>query len=291
MTFILGVTLAAGLLLVLAPWLWRTGVVGASGADVGVGAVPSAATRLLADAGLPGVRPRALIATSALAALIAAAVVWLFIGVPALAVVAAVAAGAGPILWLRHRRATRIASRRGLWPDVLDHLVASVRAGMSLPDAVGSLGASAPAMLRPAFAAFERDFAASGHFSSSAERLKSALADPVADRIVETLRMAREVGGTELTTVLRSLSASVRAEAALRGEVEARQSWVRNAAVLGVVAPWVVLALLAARPEGARAYSSPEGVVLVVGGALISVVAYRLMLRIARLPEQRRWFA
>ena len=30
---------------------------------------------------------------------------------------------------------------------------------------------------------------------------------------------------------------------------------------------------------------------IAVGGALISVVAYRLMLRIARLPEQRRWFA
>lgn len=290
MTLLLGLTLAAGVLLVFAPWLWRASGRGSRSAEAG-GAAGGAAARLLADAGLPGVRPRALIVACVLGALIAAAAVWLCIGVPALVALAAAAAGVAPVLWLRRRRTIRIASRRGLWPDVLDHLVASVRAGMSLPDAVGSLSVSAPAMLRPAFASFERDFAASGHFTSSATRLKITLADPVADRIIETLRMARDVGGTELTTVLRALSTSVRAEAALRGEVEARQSWVRNAAILGVVAPWVVLALLAMRPEGARAYSSPEGVVLVVGGALVSVVAYRLMLRIARLPEPRRWFA
>ena len=129
---------------------------------------------------------------------------------------------------------------------------------MSLPDAVASLADSAPAELRPAFAAFARDVAASGHFDSSAQQLKSALADPVADRIIETLRMARQVGGTELTPVLRALATSVRADATLRAEVESRQSWIRGAAVLGVAAPWVILALLAMRPEGAKAYGSPR---------------------------------
>ena len=99
------------------------------------------------------------------------------------------------------------------------------------------------------------------------------------------------MGGTELTTVLRALSSSVRADAALRAEVEARQSWVRGAAVLGVTAPWVILGLLALRPEGAQAYGSPEGVVLIVVGAVMSVVAYRVMIRLGRLPEPRRWFA
>jgi tight adherence protein B len=44
------------------------------------------------------------------------------------------------------------------------------------------------------------------------------------------------------------------------------------------------------RPEGARAYGSPEGVVLILAGAAVSFVAYRIMLRIGRLPEPRRWF-
>ena len=287
MTLVLGAALAAGLLLVASPWLWRSGATGGAKHPP----LASRLARLLADAGLARVRPRVIVAASVLVAVLAGAIAWLVIAVPAIAALAAVAAGSAPTFWLLRRRAALVRSRRALWPDVIDHLIASVRAGMSLPDAVSSLALTAPAVLRPAFAAFERDFAASGHFDSSAARLKAVLADPVADRIIETLRMAREVRGTELTTVLRSLGASVRAEAAIRGEVEARQSWVRNAAVLGVVAPWVVLGLLAMRPEGARAYSTPEGIALVIGGALISFVAYRLMLRIGRLPEPRRWFA
>ena len=102
--------------------------------------------------------------------------------------------------------------------------------------------------------------------------------------------MARQVGGTELTPVLRALATSVRADATLRAEVESRQSWIRGAAVLGVAAPWVILALLALRPEGAEAYGSPEGVVLILTGAAVSFVAYRVMLRIGRLREPRRWF-
>ncbi|HET6300966.1 MAG TPA: type II secretion protein F, partial [Microbacterium sp.] len=34
-----------------------------------------------------------------------------------------------------------------------------------------------------------------------------------------------------------------------------------------------------------------EGVALILGGAIVSVVAYRLMIRLGRLPEPRRWFS
>ncbi len=73
--------------------------------------------------------------------------------------------------------------------------------------------------------------------------------------------------------------------------MEARQSWIRGAAVLGVAAPWVILTMLALRPEGAEAYASPAGMALILAGAAVSFVAYRVMLRIGRLREPRRWFA
>lgn len=285
MTALWGAVLAAGILLAVSPWVWPRS------AGPAPRRTDDRTSRLLAEAGFAQVSPMKLVVACCACAVLAGAVVWVFLPVAALAIVATAAGGGAPVLWLRARR-TRIArSRRGLWPDVCDLLIASVRAGMSLPDAVASLSDSAPTALRPPFAAFARDLAASGHFSSSSVRLKAALADPVADRIVETLRMARDVGGSELTPVLRALSASVRADAVLRAEVEARQSWIRGAAVLGVVAPWAILALLALRPEGAEAYSSPEGIVLILAGGAVSFVAYRIMLRIGRLPESRRWFA
>ena len=283
MTFVWGAVLAAGLLLVVSPWVWPARE--PKPTATGTGRV----SRLLESAGLTRVPPAGLVAASVLSSVFLTAIAWLLTQVAALAIVAAIAGGVAPFAWLRARRSRLVRSRRALWPDVCDLLIASVRAGMSLPDAVASLADSAPAPLRPPFAAFARDVAASGHFDSSAQNLKLALSDPVGDRIVETLRMARQVGGTELTPVLRALSASVRADAALRAEVESRQSWIRGAAVLGVAAPWVILALLAIRPEGSRAYSSPEGVALILAGAAVSFVAYRIMLRIGRLPEPRRW--
>ena len=120
--------------------------------------------------------------------------------------------------------------------------------------------------------------------------LKARLADPVADRILETLRMSREVGGTELTTVLRNLASSLRSEVAMRAEVEARQSWIVNAARLGVAAPWIILLMLSTRTEAASAYNTSTGVVVIVAGLVVSIVAYRLMLALGRLPEERRWF-
>lgn len=284
MRVLLGAMLAAGLLLCLSPWMWtrrsRPPVVERRGR----------LARLIEEAGLGALRPRTWGSAIIGAAVAAAAVVWLLTGIPILAVLAALAAGSAPVAFLRARRVRVRRVRRQVWPDVCDLLVASIRVGLSLPDAVAGLSDSAPTVLRPAFTVFARDLRATGRFESSLDRLKSTLADPIGDRIIETLRMARQVGGTELTNVLRALSTSVRTDAALRGEVEARQSWIRGAAVLGAVAPWVILGLLVMRPEGASAYGTPEGVLVICVGAVVSVVAFRIMIRIGRLAEPRRWF-
>jgi tight adherence protein B len=286
MTVLWGAMLGGGLVLMVSPFLWPR-VAGRTARRARRGPL----SRLLAEAGLAHVAERTILLAGAGCALAGGAVAWLGTGVGTLALLALAAGASAPVVWLRARRARLLRVRRALWPDVCELLIASVRAGMSLPEAIASLSVSAPPALRRAFARFESDLSASGHFDSSADRLKTALADPMGDRIVETLRMARQVGGTELVPVLRALSASVRADAALRAEVESRQSWTKGAALLGAAAPWVILALLALRPEGAVAYSSPSGGGLVLGGAVVSLVAYQAMIRIGRLPEPRRWFA
>jgi tight adherence protein B len=114
------------------------------------------------------------------------------------------------------------------------------------------------------------------------------LADPVGDQVVEALRVAREVGGGDLGRLLRSLSTSLREEARTRAELESRQSWTLNGARLAVAAPWLVLLLLCFQPAVIHRYASPSGVLVIAGGAVTCVVAYRLMLRLGRLPEERR---
>jgi tight adherence protein B len=90
---------------------------------------------------------------------------------------------------------------------------------------------------------------------------------------------------------LRELADQVRRDRNLRREVEAKQSWVRVAARVGVAAPWVVLVLLSFRSEAANAYNSPVGVGLIVCGLALSIVAYRLMISLGRSPVAARVFA
>ncbi|MCW4386584.1 type II secretion system F family protein [Salinibacterium sp. SYSU T00001] len=282
---VLGGLLGAGLLLVAAPFLW----------PVRERARPRlrALERLrehLTLAGLPSVTPATFIAVTLVVGLVAGALTLAIVPVLALALTAALAAAAIPFVVVSWRSRARRRHYRSLWPDVVDHLVSAVRSGLSLPDGLSALASVGPAGTRSAFAAFERDYEATANFAYCLDQLKLRLADPVADRILETLRMSREVGGTELTSVLRGLSAYLRQESAIRSEVEARQSWVVNAARLGAAAPWVVLLLLAGRPEAAAAYNTPGGAVLIVGGLAVTLVAYRIMLAIGRLPEEQRWF-
>ena len=61
-----------------------------------------------------------------------------------------------------------------------------------------------------------------------------------------------------------------------------------SAARLAVAAPWVVLLLLATQSTTLAAYDSPAGSAILLCGGAVCVVAYRVMLRIGRLPEDVR---
>ncbi|WP_459645637.1 type II secretion system F family protein [Kineococcus sp. NUM-3379] len=243
---------------------------------------------LLAEADLHPVAPAALLGACAVcgtAGLLVSAVAG---GVWAVAVCFGAMAGWAPLAAVRWRARSRRVQVRQLWPDVVDNLASAVRAGMSLPEAVAALGERGPRELRPAFTRFGVRYRASGSFEAELDVLKEELADPVADRLLEALRLTRQVGGGDLGRLLRTLAAFLRDDARVRGELLARQSWTVNGARLAVAAPWVVLALLATRPEALRAYDSAAGAAVLGGGAAASLVAYRLMLLLGRLPQERR---
>jgi tight adherence protein B len=282
---ILGGALGIGVLLVLSPLLWPARQTTTSKRR------PLDSTRdALALAGLGGVPVPVVALVCLVLAMLGGALAHAVFQIPVLTVVAALLGAALVPILVTSRAARRRAANRAVWPDVVDHLVASVRAGMSLPDSVAALADLGPAATRGAFAAFEADYRRNGNFSLCIDRLKVALADPIADRILETLRMAREVGGTDVTAVLRGLAGYLREDAALRAEVIARQSWIHNAARLGVAAPWLLLLVLASRHETLVAYDSAAGAMLILVGVVVTFVAYRAMIALGRLPEERRWF-
>ena len=249
---------------------------------------PDRLRELIVQAGIEGVTPRQLLGASGV---LGAVVFVLVLGtsqVPVIAALFGCFAAVTPFLLVRRRRTRRSVELREVWPEAVDNLASGVRAGLSLPEALSQLGVRGPLQLRSAFSRFGEDYRATGRFGESLDTLKSNLADPVGDRVVEALRMAREVGGTDLGRLLRTLSTFLREDARTRAELETRQGWTVNAARLALAAPWVLLLLLSSRPAAVAAYNTGAGaVVLMVGGA-VSLVAYRVMLRIARLPTEGR---
>ncbi len=246
---------------------------------------------LLARAGFGEVSPRSLVGACVGAFAVTSFVMAAVSGVLAIGVVLGLMTAVLPIAVVRGRALRRLREHAELWPDVVDNLASAVRAGLSLPEALVQLGERGPEGLRDPFVRFDRDYRATGRFDESLDLLKGRLADPVGDRVVEALRIARDVGGGDLGRMLRALSGFLRDDLRTRGELESRQSWTVNGARLAVVAPWAVLLAMSFQREAVARYASPTGALVLVVGAVLCVVAYRLMLWIGRLPTERRILA
>lgn len=193
-----------------------------------------------------------------------------------------------PYLSLNVKR-SKIQNARGkAWPHVVDNLISGVRAGMSLGETLTKVATSVPPSLQTPFAHFVLDYHARGNLDGSLAMLKNELADPIADRIIEALRLAAQVGGNDLVALLEDLGSMIRAEERTRAEILARQSWTVTGARLAAVAPWLILAMLLAKDQTLEIYATPTGGVILTSGAVVSVVAYLLMLRFGRLNRVPR---
>ena len=196
-----------------------------------------------------------------------------------------------PGLWRSARARRRREELRDVWPEVIDDIVANVRVGLPIGESLALLSVRGPEVMRPAFTQFAQHLRADGRLDPALDELKGTLADPMTDRILEALRLAHNLGGRDLATTLASLASLVREDNRARGELLARQSWTVNGARLAAVAPWIMLLLFSTRPGAIGAFTSPTGVAILVIGFVLTLVAYWLMLRLGRLPEEQRIFA
>ncbi|WP_062203998.1 type II secretion system F family protein [Demequina salsinemoris] len=279
----LGLVLGAGVFLV---W-WSMWVPDARAPEVAVAWTDRLRDDLV-QAGAQGVGPGGLVGTTVGVGLVVAVIGAGVTGSLAIGLCFGVIAARGPFALVRSRARARRSRMREVWPEAVDNLASGIRAGLSLPESLGQLGERGPEALREPFTAFARDYRSTGRFSDSLDALKGRLADPVADRIVEALRLTREVGGTDIGNLLRTLSHFLREDARTRGELEARQSWTVNAARLAIAAPWVVLLMLASQPQNAEAYDTALGTFVLAAGGAVTFLAYRLMARFGRLPQEQR---
>jgi tight adherence protein B len=243
----------------------------------------------LDEAGIEKIDARVLLAGGVFGGALSGLLVVVLIPIPTLGVIAACVVPLAGFAYLKRLKAQRATRLRRAWPGVIDHLRAGVRSGHDVAGALTALPDSLPGDISGPVTAFDRDISRRLGTDEALGELGRRLADPVADRIVEVLRMAHEVGGVNLPGVLLELQKSVRIDIAVREDAHAKQSWIRSASVLAVCAPWAVLLLIGTREATLGAYQSPEGAGILLVGAIVSAVAFGMMKKIGSLPTQQRW--
>ena len=175
--------------------------------------------------------------------------------------------------------------------EALDGVVSGLRAGLGVGESLAGLAEHGPDAMRAPFARFADRLRATGRLDPALDGLKREMADPVADRVAEAMRLASRLGGHDLAGMMEALSRSLRMENRARGELLARQSWTVNGARVAAAAPWAVLALLSTRPRTVEAFSTSAGTFVLLGGLAATAVAYALMARLGRLPSEPRVLA
>lgn len=213
--------------------------------------------------------------------ILVSAALGLITGVPGLGVVAGITAVALPWAVTRTRNARRSRAVSEEWPGVIDELISALRSGGTVTAAMSQLAGSS----RGVISAGARDFmiavSTTSDVSGSLSLAKQVWASTVGDRVAETLRLAGECGGAGVMHGLMALARDVRRESSVQAEVRARAAWIRVAAVVGALAPWIAVLVLSSRPEGRQAFGTIEGTLVLLVGYGVTVVAYLLVSRIA----------
>jgi tight adherence protein B len=174
------------------------------------------------------------------------------------------------------------------WPKYLDSIHSATWAGATLEQALLDSISSAPTKHSWALLEFEKDHNSGIAFSTSLDNLKARLANPIADRLIEITRLASASGGRGYLNALRAQSLQLRLENSTWSEINVKQNWVLGTAKLAVLAPWLILVLLCLRPETAIAFQSESGVTVLVLGTFASLLAFRLIKTLGRLPPRQR---
>lgn len=189
----------------------------------------------------------------------------------------------------------RAKSRRrelaSLWPEVVDSLQSAASSGIGFSEGFAELALRGPLPLRRHFAGFTHRVDSGWPLEMALDWLKHEFGEIHADRLLELLQVVALAGGEGYQESLRNQSRQLREDLNLWGQLESKQGWVGGTAKMAVAAPWIVVAMLSARPENAAIYNSSEGASILAVGFVVSVFAYRFIHLLGSLPTAPRVFA
>lgn len=252
---------------------------------------PLNARAWLVQAGLPDVEVRQFAMVMAALFLLGLALAYGLFGGLLPGLVAGAFAASFPIGSARGRRQRRRQHSRDAWPRMIEEIrLQTGSLGRSIPQALFEVGRRGPEMLRPAFAAAEREWLLSTDFPRTIASLKQRLGDATADSTLETLLVAYEVGGSDLDHRLSALAEDRVGDLQGRKDAQAKQAGVRFARRFVLVVPLGMALAGLSIGTGRQAYQTTAGQLAVTGGLAAIAACWAWAGRLMKLPEEDRVF-
>jgi tight adherence protein B len=193
-----------------------------------------------------------------------------------------------PFFVARRKAEKALKAQELAWPLAIDSLISSLQAGQSITEAVRGLSQFGPQALIPTFERVERGLDDGEAFEGLLVREMRDLDSSASDQTITTLLIAKEFGGRDVTVTLRLLSNFLREDFEAQEEIKTKFGWVRNSALLGAGAPWLILLLLSTQKNTVAAYASSAGKAVLSIGVIATALAFIWMERVARLPDPAR---
>ncbi|HUQ40244.1 MAG TPA: hypothetical protein VM030_08825 [Acidimicrobiales bacterium] len=207
------------------------------------------------------------------------------------ALVAGGFAASAPSALARATRQQRQATAREAWPRLIEEIrLQTGSLGRSVPQALFDVGRRGPLLLRPHFAAAEREWRVTTDFERTMNVLKSRLADPTADATCETLLVAHQIGGGDLDRRLAALAEDRVQDLQGRKDARAKQAGVRFARRFVLVVPAGMAMAGLSIGTGRSAYATPLGQTAVALGLSCVVACWLWAGALMRLPDDDRVF-
>jgi tight adherence protein B len=242
----------------------------------------------LVRAGLYDVSPREFLGFSIAAALLSAAIAMAALGWPVVSLLAAVLGGLGPLAYYLHRQERRRGAVQSQLVEAISQLRDAIRTGLSVQEALASLGDNGPIALRPEFALLAREISLSG-FEQAMESMRQRLASPLWDTCAVALVLNDRLGGRNISQVLDGLAHATRGELRVADEARALQAHnLLSARIVAAVPLIVLLAIRTVNPRYVALFGTPGGQLLLLASLVSVVIGYAAMRWTSRLPADPR---
>lgn len=201
---------------------------------------------------------------------------------------------AGLVLLILEVRAVHknrlLRARQLVWPQFEETFISALESGLTVSDAFIYCQEFGLAALREPIdeLVFSLD---RGTQVDKAVRVFGRRIDiSFADLFVEIVCLAQRTGGQNLIPALTEHVGSVRLELSASGAIESRTGAILTVGKLGLLAPWLLLAMLCVNERNRESFDSQSGGLLLLGGFALSLLAFRLVVKAGSMKPRPRVF-